>query len=469
MTTGTGAFSTSNNVVSSTSPIEVGIAPAAGSTFVPLLLLQKGVQFNTTDATGTFTTTGAVSGYTGNTTISLLDNHAHTFEAPALLGSGYYALPTSDTNGADLAVAGGDLTVTGLHFANQELDVQGTLSLANFPGLNLTVAGTDHVALTSSGVQLASLNDTLAPSTNFSDAGLSFSTTNVQVQYDSATNAFDLSGSAMLTVARNKLTLNLGSPTAPGLVIANDALQSLDAAVTGDIAIAGLTITATGLTIKYDSTTSTTDFTITGDASFMLGSNTVDINLVGNGIDINNGQLVSLDATVNSNITIAGLTVTAKNLTINYQSASATSGTDVMITGDATLAFGKNTFSLALTGNGIDIHDGSLQSLDASVTGSITVAGLTVTATDLTINYQSASANSGTDIMITGGASFTLDGNTVSLSLTGNGIDIHDGALQRLNASVNGNISIAGLTVTLTNLSVQYDSTTDSIMITGSA
>jgi hypothetical protein len=74
-----GTFSVTNNVVTSNSPVEVGVAPASGGSFTPLLLLQNGAQFNSTDTTGTFSTPptggsgGAVSAYAGGTTVPLLN------------------------------------------------------------------------------------------------------------------------------------------------------------------------------------------------------------------------------------------------------------------------------------------------------------------------------------------------------------------------------------------------------------
>ena len=87
----------SDHVVTSTTPVEVGVEPPAGGDFTHLLLLQNGVQFTSTDTSGTFTTSGAVSAYEDGTTVSLLDAQAHTFTASGLLSStGYDVLPSSD-------------------------------------------------------------------------------------------------------------------------------------------------------------------------------------------------------------------------------------------------------------------------------------------------------------------------------------------------------------------------------------
>src|SRR5581483_1319684 len=83
-----GTFNVSNNVVTSSGPVQVGVAPTQGQSFTPLLVLQNGVQFTSTDTAGKFTTpypagtsTGAVSAVVGSTSVPLLDAHTHTFLA----------------------------------------------------------------------------------------------------------------------------------------------------------------------------------------------------------------------------------------------------------------------------------------------------------------------------------------------------------------------------------------------------
>ena len=482
-----GSFNISNNVVSSNSPVQVGVAPAAGGSFTPLLLLQTGVQFTNTDTTGTFTTpypagtsSGAVSAYAGGTTVPLLDAHMHTFEAPALLGSGYDVLSSSDTNSALLPVAGGDLSVTGLHFAGAELDVQGNLSLSDFPGLTLPVTGNNHVALTSSGVQLTGLSVTLPASTSFSEAGLDFTTNDLAVQYTPANNEFSLSGTASLAVAGNTLSITLGSDSMPGLVIVNGALQSFDASVTSNIQIGGLTFTTQNLTIQE---TAGSDLTITGTASLALSvageMETLDVTLGGavSGettqpgivIDQSNGQLVSLDAVVNSDITIAGIDIKATDLGIVYSS-----GNNYDISGTASFAFDSNTVTITLgtTANpGLVIDNGALESLDASVTSNISLFGLTIMTNALTVDYVAATESTPSELGVSGTASLAVASNTLSITLGSDsmpGLVIVNGALQSFDASVTSNIQIGGLTFTTQNLTIQESADSD-LTITGTA
>ncbi len=479
----TGAFNVSNDVVTSSSPVEVGVAPASGGTFAPLLLLQSGVQFNSSDSTGTFTTPpsgasgGAVSAYAGGTTLPLLDAHSHTFEAPALLGSGYDVLAGTDTNQADLGVAGGDLSVTALRFNGSELDVQGNLSLPDFAGLTFAVGGSNNVALSSSGVALSGLSVTIPGPTSFTEAGLDFTATNLQVTYSSANNTFDLSGGATLKAAGNTLGLTLGSASAPGLVIENGALESLDATVNSNITLGGLTFTTQDLTVQA---AAGSDVTVTGTAAFSLAAagNTQTVNLTlgakaggvnepGLVIDPSTGNLVSFSAVVDSNISVAGLQFTASGLAVAYDPTASSFD----VTGAASIAFGGTSANVTLGGDnsaGLVIEGGTLTSLDAAVSSDLTIGGLEIKANNLAIAYESASK----DFEISGAASFALGGSSVDIALGGGGtagLQIANGALAELDAAVTSDITLGGLTITTKDLTFQYTASTSTYEVSGTA
>jgi uncharacterized repeat protein (TIGR01451 family) len=490
MTTGT--FNTNNDAVTTSSPVDVGVNPAQGSSFTPLVALNSGVQFTLTDATGTFTTNGAVSAYAGGLTVPLLDAHLHTFQAPDLLGSGFFNLASDDTNAADLAVAGGNLAVTGLHFAPQELDVQGSLSLPNFAGLSLAVQDSNYVALNSSGIQLTGLDIDLAGPATFTVDGLQITAQNLQVHYASANAEFDLSGSVSVTAAGNTLGLTLGSSSAPGLVIVDGDLQSLQATITpptGDSStpfeVGDLSFGLTSATLSYDSTTGT--FGIGAAASFSLDGNTVDVMLGSGGmpgIVIQNGALVSLDAAVTSDIDIGDLTFKTENLEVEY-----TAGADLTITGQASLEYEDQSITVTLgaadaggmmqPGIVVDTGSGQLVSLDAAINSDIAIGGLTFKAEDLSIHYAPAD----TDATITGKASFELDvadqmesveitlGSTDSGGVMHPGIEINanTGNLDSLDAVVDSDLEIAGADIAAKDLGVQYQSADGSFIISGGA
>jgi uncharacterized repeat protein (TIGR01451 family) len=487
-----GTFDTNNDVVTTSSPVDVGVNPAPGNSFTPLVSLNSGVQFTLSDPTGTFSTNGAVSAYAGGLTLPLLDAQLHTFQASGLLGSGFFNLASDDINAADLAVAGGNLAVTGLHFAAQELDVQGTLSLPSFAGLSLAVQDNNYVVLNSNGVQLAGLDASLAGSTTFTVDDLQITTQNLQVHYASANNAFDLSGFATVTVGNNTLGLTLGSTSGPGLVIVNGNLQSLQATVTPPtgasatpFSVGNLSFGLTSATFSYNSGNGT--FGIAADASFSLDGSTVEVTLGSDanpGIVLQNGALVSLDAAVTSDIEIGDLTFKTENLTVQYSA-----GGELTITGQAALEFDSQSIQVTLgaadaggmmqPGIVIDTGSGQLVSLDAAINSDIEIGGLTFKAEDLSLHYAPAD----TDATITGKASFELDvanemesleitlGTTDSAGVIHPGIEINTstGQLDSLDAVVDTDIAIAEVDIKANDLSVQYESADNSFMISGGA
>ena len=490
MTTGT--FNVSNNVVTTSSPVEVGVAPAAGGTFTPLLLLQSGVEFNSTDSTGTFSTpptggSGAVvSAYAAGTTVSLLDAQALNFEAPALLSSSSYdVLSGTGTNSAELGVAGGSLSVTVLRFnGSSELDVQGNLSFSNFAGLTLGVGGSNYVALTSSGVSLTGLSITLPGPTSFSESGLDFTATNLQVTYSSSNNEFDLSGSATLTDAGNTFDLTLGSASDPGLVIENGSLASLDATVSGSFAYGDMTIAAEDLNINA---TAGSTVTVTGTASVDLGvagnSETLGLTLgttesgvtvPGLVIDQSSGDLVSFDALVGTGLAIGGFAITSDGLELDYDSTTD----DFSVSGAASFMVDNSPVSISLaapgtnTPAGLVIEDGQLTSLDATLssTASISVAGMSVAVPGLTVDYQSANGGS---LAIAGDASFMVGTDKVDITLGTTddpGLLLTGNTIETFDATINSNIVVGGMTIQTNGLTVDYQSANGgSLAIAGDA
>ena len=126
------------------------------------MLLQSGIEFNSTDATGTFTTPpsggsgGAVSAYIGSKQSPLLDAHATRSSAPASLKfqpTMFCPAPIPITRTWESRAA--TSRRQRLRFNGSQLDVQGNLSLPDFAGLTLAVSGSNYVALSSSGVELS--------------------------------------------------------------------------------------------------------------------------------------------------------------------------------------------------------------------------------------------------------------------------------------------------------------------------
>ena len=476
----TGTFTTANNVVTATSPVQVGVNPAKGAIFTPLLQLDKGVDFTTTDKTGTFTTTGTVSGLAGSDTLQLLDDQMHTFTAPGLLATSYYTLPSSDTNSPHLVVGGGMLAVSALHLTASELDLQGTISISHVAGLTVAVQNNTHVVMNGDGASISGPDPTVTGPDTFTKDGVTLSVMNLDVHVDPATNALDISGQGSVTIGGNTLGLTLGNTTTPGLVFANGDLQSLLATVTpptGDsgtqFMVKGLSFTLNSATFSYDSTTAS--FGIGADATFMAGDQSVEVKLGDSGmpgIVITNGALASLDGSVTTDLKIHGVSIKTEDLAVHYVPNS-----DLSITGQASFEFDGQKIELALGSTGadgtsypgidIDPTTGQVMSLDAGISTDITVGDLTFKADDIGVHYAP-----GQDFMIQGKAEFDLkDKNssspdqmvTVMLGSTDAngsypGIDLDsNGNLVSLDAAITTDITVSGLEIKADGLGIMYE------------
>lgn len=488
--TTTGTLTDTNHAVTSSNPVQVGVAPAKGASFVPLLQLDDGVSFMDNDPSGTFTTTGTVSGIAGNDTLQLLDAQKHTFTGPGLLGSSYFTLAASDTNMAHLEVGGGELAVAALHLTASELDLQGTIDIAHVAGLTVAVQGSDHVVLNGDGVSLSGPDPTVTGPDTFTKDGVTLSVSNLDVHVDPTNNALDISGTGSVTIGGNTLSLTLGNTGAPGLVIQNGDIESLLATITppkGDSStqfkFGDLGLTLNSATFSFDQSAGT--FGIGADATVMFDDHMVSL-AIGSagmpGIVINSsGQLASLDASVTTDLDIGDVTFKAEDLAVHY-----VPGADLSITGSMSFMFDNQSVELSLgstdadgtmhPGIDIDPSTGNVISLDAAVSTDIEIGDVTIKADDLSIHYAP-----GDDFTITGTAEFDLkDDNAtgkdptdqmVSLMLGSDGhpgIDISPaGQLVSFDAAVTSDISVAGLHITTDGLGVEYQA--GSLAIYGSA
>src|SRR5262249_52586087 len=143
------------------------------------------------------------------------------------------------------------------------------------------------------------------------------------------------------------------------------------------------------------------------------------------GIVIQNGQLTSFDLAVSTDSTfkIGGLTLDPKSLHVTYTKTTDTNNVShqtFTVTGDVAFSVGDTIKNVEIMlGNdatrtaGLVVTDGVLQSLNASITANFAVAGLTIQATDLTVQYD----KSQNDFSLYGSLSVTLAGHTFSADL----------------------------------------------------
>jgi hypothetical protein len=198
---------------------------------------------------------------------------------------------------------------------------------------------------------------------------------------------------------------------------------------------------------------------------------------------IADGSLLSLDATVNGGFTVGALAFTADNLTFDYQATSpasspAAGGNYFALSGGLTFMLGSSMVSITLaapsatTLGGLVIADGSLLSLDASVTSHFDLLGIDLSSNGLGIDYEGGQTNT---FELVGGISLSSSFLNFSATLGSQqpdgeqdqGILIENGKLESLDISVSGGFSLFGFQVEATGLTIQYSSTTSELELSG--
>jgi hypothetical protein len=391
------------NVAGQTETLQVGLGStdSAGVT-------HPGIQINTS--------TGALDklDILVNTDITV---GSLTFKAVDL--SVHYA-PAADT----------EVTITGQ--AQFQLNVAGQTE-----SLNVTLGSKDSGGVTHPGIQINTSTGQLdsldaVVNSNITIAGLAITATDLGALYQAAGNSFIITGGAQFALDGSTVTITLGGSISQGIVIQGGQLQSLQAAVTGEVDLLGIKISADNLTVAYVSTPQ--EIALFGNVSvttnFVHFSTTLGSEQ-NPGIVVRNGQLQSLNITVNGDFSLFGINVTANGLTIQYSSAA----NQLKLSGGLMLDF-TSAFQAAAS-----ITQGYL-AIDTS-TGALSVpaSGLQITASatfgPFSIPNLVVSFSSGGNFSASGAVD--LPGGT-EVSLTE--LDVKNGQLADIGLAVHTDVAI---------------------------
>ena len=364
----------------------------------------------------------------------------------------------------------------------------GTFGSGGTPGLVLT------------GDTVTSMDIAVTSSMTIDDLGVTAS--GVQFVYSAGTSPtqgiFEIASGAV-TVSTNGSAFYFqgvfGSPAAgstpaiPGLMMTGSTLSSVDITVSSSMSVSGMSLTVSDLQFEYVNDSSSIyngDFEIVAGGSVSFSTSAGDTTFAatfgnnGNpGLIIQNGVLTELYATITSTINAQGLILSVNDLAFQYVSAGdyfeVYSGAVAISSGD--VQFASASFVQVTTGNvtypGLEISNGVLEVLDIKIDSNLSVSGMTLTISNLQFDYQSVVGQTYGNFEITAGGSVSLSAgasNTLSFSGTFGtgagptatpGLSISDGVLESFYISISSNISLGGLTLTVSNLAFSYDESSE--------
>jgi hypothetical protein len=368
--------------VATNTPVEVGLVPAAGQSFKPLLRLTGGVEFIAGNGGGQFTAEGEVVGIFGGVEIPLAASANRELSVGDLLGHG------AGIGGKSISVAGASFTLSGIELNSDAIELQGHLAFPQLAGLTVAVEGSDHVVIDRTGVHLTGL-DVSFSGASFERAGMGFNLESMHVRYSTETDSFAVSGDGAIHVAGKEIGIAIGSESEPGIEISHGKLTKQAASVTGSFNLLGLAVDADRVGLKYDAVADAIDIyggihvSTPGKVFDHVGATLGTIDAPG--LVIEHGQVKELSVAVDGAINLYGLKVSSKDLCLHYDAQSGL----LQVVGGLGFQMGpKISASAALTGEGMTID---------TRTGAVAVNGVTFTADadfgpvqvhDLAIEYQ---------------------------------------------------------------------------------
>ncbi len=342
-----------------------------------------------------------------------------------------------------------------------------SLTIPDLGTIDINLSGPGN-GLVMTGEQFTSFGATLTTD-NLGIGGLTLNSDGLQISYQAPTGNFVITGDADFQLDGQTVDVTLGGNGTQGLVIQNGQFVSLDMTVDSTITIGGASFTSQGLNFTYD--TASSQFTMTGDATLALGDNNVSVDFGGGstqGLVVTNGSLSSFDASITSNMSVAGVTFGTNGLTLDYDTTSD----QLEISGEASVTVDGVT-GLEVTfgsagGPGLVIQDGELEDLNMSVTSSFTVLGVTVAANNLQFSYAAASGSIPATFDLSGSTTVSTADSALSLDVTFGdgtkpGLEITDHTLSSLDMIVTGSFSIDSVSFAVSSLALEYSEATWSL------
>ena len=427
-------------------PIEVGFNPTGTEAFKSLVTLAGDTVIDSAKTllqfkgTGSFPSSSGLVDFWSSTSLS-------SFDIQKMVSGGEAIQPKAFT------VAGLNFHPGKLLFENPNggstedarLSTQGKLDFAALPGFTLAVDGSNQVQIDPAGVKLTGVSASL--SGDFKAAGATFTGTKLVAAYSAASQTFSVHGGSSILFGTNSATVNLGETGKPGLVIQNGSLSSFNAGLTGNFQVAGTKVATNALNFLYDKPTD--KISLTGTTSITFGDNSASLSLNNQGLVIRSGAIESLDATMDGEVNVDGTNLHLHQVEVAYSKAEKL----LRVTGAAQISIGAGKASLDFADDGLVIQDGAVESCSATLDGLLSVAGASMAFTGISVYY---SRQDGEFSLSDGTASLTLGANKASVALGERGLVIQSGEIESVDATFNGNIAVAGTSLTVNDLAVRY-------------
>lgn len=298
---------------------------------------------------------------------------------------------------------------------------------------------------------------TLGVNTAFSIKGLHVVPDSLTLNYRGDSSQYDFYGSMQVRIKQDTVNAWLGNAANPGALIQNGDLVKLASAITGSVGIdSSRLVTKDTLTMVYRGDSGT--FALYGNVALEMKQDTLAA-LLGTaanpGLWIANSEISSLNLGINGPFKLRGLRFITDTLQVNYVRDSS------LFTAYGRVAIlAKNDTIRTLWGNatqpGLVLNNGSLQALNASVSGKFMIDSTTFRADSLAFLYNRTNDQYG----MYGGFTVWHDQDSLSARLgtqSQPGLLFANGSIQQFNAGITGKFTILSLNMLPKGLTFTYN------------
>jgi len=446
--------------------VQVGYAPTTGEAFRSLVTLTGDITVDASTATLGFKGTASVIQGDGSLPLWSTATVA-SYSIADLLGGG------TAISGMLFTVDGLSFTASSLRFENPDggstsdarLATQGRLSAAAIGSFAVDVGFENAVRIDPQGISLTGVSGTVA--SDFQLGGATIASAGLAVAYDTVGRTLAVSGASTIAFAGRTASLSLGTAATPGLVLSTGVLDRFEPRLSGSFAIAGGTMRLDDLSVLYSPATDTIAMVGTAAVSFSVldvvaGQST--ITLFDRGLVVQSGQVDSMQASFTGFLKIAGASVSASGLEVQYAAATDR----LQFVGAAAIAVGNSAARLDLRKDpaapersGLVIEHGRISALSAQIDGRLKMAGVDAVLESLTVAYATGDGSSLESLRVAGGIRLDADFGgagriTAAGTLAGDGLVIADGRVRSLSATADGTVEVAGASLALSRVAVAF-------------
>ncbi len=320
---------------------------------------------------------------------------------------------------------------------------------------------------------------------NFKIDSLQFDPDTLTLTYNRTADQYGMYGGFKVYYDADTIAASLGNQNTPGLWFSNGLIQQFNAGVSGKFRVRKLEVLPNSLTFTYNRDSAL--YAMYGTVSALVPKDSVSKDTMslylGNqatpGFLIKQGKLQQLNAAITTRFTLKGANFRpysfGVSLNIPKSQYEFYGSLNVLMAKDS---LHKDSFNIGL-GNqaspGMIIRNGSLNSVNASVTAAFKVKGLSVTPQNLTFIYDSASAQ----FKMYGGLTLAYSNEYMNVKMgqqkpdsswiPGLAINTKTGALESLFFSTTDTFRIKKLLIAPTNLTLIYDKDSDYFEMYGAA